>query len=238
MIIDGNKLAAKIEAGLVIPQPPPTLGIVVLPDDRAGRVYTRLKQAAAQKLGIKVVTADSAAILDSWARDKEINGILIQYPGWRGGEFAQTWRRWVAKIPPQKDVDGLRSDSPFVPATVRAVEKILAAVKIPLQSRILVVGRGMIGQALAKKFSAESLGSHELNLAGRCLQAEVLISACGRPGIIKAVKPGAVVIDCGWPKGDADFDAVKKIAGAITPVPGGVGPVTVACLLENLLLTV
>lgn len=229
-IIDGNKIAAQIESRLQTRVKPGTvLAILVLSDDKAGQTYTRLKQAAALRLGITVVTGSDAEILDQWAADPAISGILIQYPGWRGQEFAKKWQSWVNKIPPQKDVDGLRPDSPYVPATVKAVETL-----IPPLGGILVVGRGMVGRALAKRLRAKNISSHDKQLTTEMRQADVLITACGRPGLIWQVKPGAVVIDCGWPEGEVDFQAVRDTAAAITPVPGGVGPVTVACLLENL----
>jgi len=122
-----------------------------------------------------------------------------------------------------------------VPATVKAVEKILYKFKLDRAGKhIVVVGRGMIGRQLAARFEVQELSSKDKNLQEKVKEADVLITACGRQGLIKAVKPGAIVIDLGWPKGDVDFAAVKNIAGWITPVPGGVGPVTVICLLENL----
>ena len=159
---------------------------------------------------------------------------MIQRPGYRGQEFEKYWGQLVNKINPAKDVDGLRPDSKFIPATVRAVEKILTSVNIPPRGGMLIVGRGMIGRALTKRLNAKNISSHDENLTKLCLAADILITASGRQGLIKTVKPGAVVIDLGWPKGDVDFEAVKNIAGTITPVPGGVGPVTVVCLLENL----
>jgi methylenetetrahydrofolate dehydrogenase (NADP+)/methenyltetrahydrofolate cyclohydrolase len=96
----------------------------------------------------------------------------------------------------------------------------------------------MIGRALAKRLKAKVISSRADDLVNQTQQADILICCSGREGLIKTVKPGAVVIDVGWPKGDVDFEAVVKVAGAITPVPGGVGPVTVICLLENLVKAV
>lgn len=229
MIIDGEKIARQIEAKLKVPRPAPGLAILVLDDDRAGQVYTRLKKEASQRLGIKVVVSNDPKILAVWGADPAINGILIQFPGWRGREFYQKWQSWVTKIPQNKDVDGLRPDSPFIPATVKAIQRLM-----PASGKILVVGRGMVGRAAAGRLKAENISSHDPQLNAKVLAADILITACGCPGLIKAVKIGATVIDAGWPKGDVDFEAVKNIAGAITPVPGGLGPMTVVCLLENL----
>lgn len=231
-LIDGRAIAAQIEAQLKAKVPPGlTLAILVFPDDQAGQTYTRLKIAAAARVGIKVITAADPEVLDGWAADPLVSGILIQYPGWQGREFARKWQGWINKIPPEKDVDGLRPDSKFVPATVKAVEKIIG---IPSRGGMLVIGRGMIGKQLAARFQVSELSSRDKNLEEKIKTADVVITACGRPGLIKAVKPGATLIDCGWPKGDVDFERVKAVAGMITPVPGGVGPVTVVCLLENL----
>jgi methylenetetrahydrofolate dehydrogenase (NADP+)/methenyltetrahydrofolate cyclohydrolase len=236
MIVDGKKIAGQIAARLQ-PQPGTTLGILVFPDDRAGQTYSRIKQAAAEKLGIKVLISEDFQVLDNWAKDPAITGILIQYPGWRGENFYQQWQTLVAKIPAAKDVDGLREDSPFTPATVKAVERILQYMKLKhgrIKNSYIIVGRGMVGKALAKKLTAENISSADPLLTQKILQADVVISACGKPKIIKSVKPGAIVIDCGWPAAEADFTAIKDVATALTPVPGGVGPITVACLLENL----
>ena len=95
-----------------------------------------------------------------------------------------------------------------------------------------------MGKKLSQRLNAENISSRDKDLINQTQQADILISCSGRQGLIKTVKPGAVVIDVGWPKGDVDFNSVKRVAGAITPVPGGVGPVTVICLLENLVKAV
>ncbi|MBU1500269.1 bifunctional 5,10-methylenetetrahydrofolate dehydrogenase/5,10-methenyltetrahydrofolate cyclohydrolase, partial [Patescibacteria group bacterium] len=163
-----------------------------------------------------------------------VHGIMVQRPGYKGEEFEKEWVQLVNTIVPSKDVDGLRDDSPFVQATVRAVES------IPFRNgmkgkKVLIVGRGMVGRKLSQRLKAKNISSKDPNLIKMSLEADILIACSGRPGLIKTVKPGAVVIDVGWPKGDVDFDTVVKVAGAITPVPGGVGPITVVCLLENLI---
>lgn len=237
IIIDGNKIAQDLEAKLKIKRVVPCLGIIVFDDDRAGQVYSRLKAEAAARVGIKIIRSRSDAVLDTWNRDENIHGIIIQRPGYRGKEFEHKWEQLVLKIAPEKDVDGLRPDSRFVPATVRAVERLIPP-RSGKSGKILIVGKGMVGKALGKRLNAKNISSKDPDLLKLSLEADILISACGRRGLIKAVKPGATVIDCGWPKGDVDFSAVKDIAGAITPVPGGVGPVTVVCLLENLLQAV
>lgn len=254
-IIDGAKIAREIEAKLIIPAPAPCLAVIVFKDDRAGELYSRLKSEAAQRLGINFLKLEFnfeererlTQSLKRVSADLKIHGVMIQRPGFGWGqkhglkreEFETWWDQLVELIAPAKDVDGLRPDSRFVPATVKAVELILR--RLQASGKTVVVGsKGLVGRKLAERLRATGVDIESDSLAGITREADVLISATGQPKLIKAdmVKPGAVVIDVGWPKGDADFDAVKEVAGAITPVPGGVGPVTVVCLLENLLLAV
>lgn len=254
-IIDGAKIAREIEAKLIIPAPAPCLAVIVFKDDRAGELYSRLKSEAAQRLGINFLKLEFnfeererlTQSLKRVSADLKIHGVMIQRPGFGWGqkhglkreEFETWWDQLVELIAPAKDVDGLRPDSRFVPATVKAVELILR--RLQASGKTVVVGsKGLVGRKLAERLRAIGVDIESDSLAGITREADVLISATGQPKLIKAdmVKPGAVVIDVGWPKGDADFDAVKAVAGAITPVPGGVGPVTVVCLLENLLLAV
>lgn len=235
MIFDGVKLAQKLEAKLKQQvKPGLKLAILVFDDDRAGQVYSRLKQAAGKRLGIEVIKGSDPVLLAKWNQDASIQGIMIQRPGFKGKEKEKQWAQLVNTIGPGKDVDGLRQDSPFTQATVRAVETVLTSVHIPIRNGMLIIGRGMIGKALKRKFKAKNISSQDKNLARLCAEAEILISCSGRQGLIKTVKSGAVVIDVGWPKGDVDFDKVKDKAKLITPVPGGVGPLSVVCLFQNL----
>ncbi|MEK7513781.1 MAG: bifunctional 5,10-methylenetetrahydrofolate dehydrogenase/5,10-methenyltetrahydrofolate cyclohydrolase, partial [Patescibacteria group bacterium] len=218
-------------------KPGTKLAILVFKDDQAGQVYSRLKQEAGKRLGIEVITSSDTGKLTEWNQDELIQGVMIQRPGYRGKEFEKQWAQLVETIVPSKDVDGLRENSPFIQATVRAVEVILKTV--PFRNgteKIVVVGRGMVGRKLAVRLKGLELSSRDKDLKNKTREADILISCTGREKLITAemVKPGATVIDVGWPKGDVDFAVVKNVAGAITPVPGGVGPVTVVCLLENL----
>lgn len=238
MIIDGVKIAEEREQKLKARVKPGTkLAILVFKADRAGQVYSRLKAEVAARLGIEVIKSSDPAMLTKWNQDNSIQGVMIQRPGYRGKEFEAQWIKLVGEINPKKDVDGLRENSFFIQATVRAVEEILETV--PFRNgtkKIVVVGRGMVGKKLAARLKGIGISSKDEKLTEKTREADILISATGREGLIKTemVKPGATVIDVGWPKGDVDFEAVKNVAGAITPVPGGVGPVTVICLLENL----
>lgn len=241
LIIDGNRLARQLEAKLKIKTAElkqkgiiPQLAVLVLAGDAAGEVYAGLKEKAAARLGIKFKKIASAEEIEKLNQDPTVHGIMVQRPGYKGEEFEKEWVQLVNTIVPSKDVDGLRDDSPFVQATVKAVES------IPFRNgmkgkKVLIVGRGMVGRKLSQRLKAKNISSKDPNLIKMSLEADILIACSGRPGLIKTVKPGAVVIDVGWPKGDVDFDTVVKVAGAITPVPGGVGPITVVCLLENLI---
>jgi methylenetetrahydrofolate dehydrogenase (NADP+)/methenyltetrahydrofolate cyclohydrolase len=169
-------------------------------------------------------------------RDKTIHGMMIQLP--LPGKLREKTEDILQHIPASRDVDGLRESSPFVPATARAVLSILDEakkhVKVGPDDYVVVVGaNGMVGKSVVSELTKAGfeVGS-ELSEAKN---AKVLISATGSPGIIgpEHVKKGAIVIDVGSPRGDVAHKVYKK-AGFITPVPGGVGPVTVVSLLENL----
>ena len=144
----------------------------------------------------------------------------------------------IHHIPAGRDIDGLRDNSPFVPATTRAVLSILGESKkhvaISPDDYVVVIGaKGMVGGSLVSELT--KFGYEVGTELSEAKNAKIIISATGSPGIIKAehVKKGAVVIDVGSPHGDVVHDVHEK-AGFVTPVPGGVGPVTVVSLLENL----
>jgi methylenetetrahydrofolate dehydrogenase (NADP+)/methenyltetrahydrofolate cyclohydrolase len=153
------------------------------------------------------------------------------------------------EIDPAKDVDGLRSNSIFLHPTSKAVIEIIDMAKKDPNSpfktgslKVVVVGAtGMVGTPLVKELKNEGYeviecDTNTTDLRGQSLQADIVISCAGVPNLIMddMVRSGAIVIDVGSPRGDVDFDLVVKIASFITPVPGGVGPVTISALLENL----
>ena len=169
------------------------------------------------------------------------------------------WQKLVDQIPPEKDVDCLTSENlnlikqgtpRFLPATVKAVlycleslKRTLLAVRQGESLKYIVIGRSPI-LGLPLYWYLKNLGvdvtllhSQSENIKQKTKTADILISAIGKPGIITddMVKPGVIVIDAGSPKGDIDFSLVSKKAAAITPVPGGVGPLTVVSLMENVL---
>ena len=191
------------------------------------------------------------------AKDPEIDGMMVQLPlpeGWDATEL-------IERIPPEKDVDGLtymNAGMAFIddtawhqPCTAKGIIWLLHENGIHLTGKhVVVVGRSeIVGKpvammALANNATVTICHSRTKNLAEMTRQADILIVAVGKPKLITAdmVKPGAVVVDVGINRneegklvGDVDFDGVKEVAGWITPVPGGVGPMTVAMLMHNTL---
>ena len=238
---------------------PPKLVSLMIGENKASRLYLSLKEKAAQELGItfekKIFSSQTEPgeiyrLISNLNRKKKVTGILIQLP--LPKKFDPFWL--VSKIDPEKDVDCLTPENLgllllnkpiFLPAVVKAVSLILESEKIKLKGKkMVIVGAGrFVGQPLAIYF--KNLGATVVlcdeetrNLEEWTKKGEILISATGVPGLIKKemVKKGAFVIDVGSPQPDLDFDAVKKVAALVTPVPGGVGPLTIICLLENLLL--
>ena len=241
----------------------PGLAVVLVGDDPASAVYVRNKDRAAASVGIAARTirlpADTAqaALLAQVAAlnaDPAVDGILVQLPLPRHLDA----RDVIAAIDPAKDVDGLHpvnagrladGDPMLVPCTPLGVMKLLAAHSVPLRgARALVLGRSnLVGRPVAALLlnadtTVTVAHSRTLDLAEECRRADILVAAVGRPELVRGdwLKPGAVVIDVGINRqndgslvGDVAFAEAQAVASAITPVPGGVGPMTIACLLDN-----
>ncbi len=253
-----TQTTAEVAAG-----PQPRLAVVVATDDEASLWYVRSIAKAAAGLGIAADLVDlgpgarAEQIRETLARlsaDAGVHGVMLQTP-LPAGISAQ---EMAAAIDPRKDIDGanplslgrLAAGLPaFVPATAAAVMALLDHYGVALEGRrAVVVGRStVVGKPLAHllldRHATVTVGhSRTRDLASVTSAAEVLVVAVGRAGLIGAehVAPGAVVIDVGTNPtddgglaGDVDFDAVAGVAGALTPVPGGVGPVTTALLLRH-----
>ena len=203
------------------------------------------------------------AILELLAKlnaDERVDGILVQLPLPAGVEPEAV----IAAIDPAKDVDGFHpvnvgrlwsGDPGLVPCTPQGILLLLRASEVPLEgAEAVVLGRsGIVGRPVAALLVAADctvtiVHSKSRDLSVICRRADILVAAIGRPQMVKAdwLKPGAAVIDVGINRvatadgarlvGDVDFAAARQVAGAITPVPGGVGPMTIACLLRNTLL--
>ncbi len=243
---------------------PPTLVAVGVGEDPATRSYFRSIGRLAEKAGVRFearyLPADvsTAGLVEEVGRlnaDPEADGVLIQMPlppHLDAGRVAEV-------LDPAKDVDGITPENAgrlflgrphLTPSTPVGGLEVLKAYNIPIEGRrAVVVGRSnILGKPLALLLLAENATvtvchRQTRNLAQITLEAELLCVGAGRPGLITAdmVRPGAVVLDFGtnWTEGglvgDVDFEAVKQVAAAITPVPGGIGPVTTAVLLRNTL---
>jgi len=240
----------------------PRLATVIVGNDPASQMYVRMKHRACEQVGIGSVgielpaDATTEKVLESvhqLNRDTDIDGILVQLPLPKHVDA----ERVIEAISPQKDVDGyhpenmglLFSGKPrFTSCTPTGIMTLLAEYKIPLAgARAVVVGRSIdVGRPMAALLlnadaTVTICHSKTRDLAEELKRADILISAIGKAHFIQPamVKPGAVVIDVGINQldgklvGDVEYAKVSEIASAITPVPGGVGPMTIATLMEN-----
>ena len=266
-IIDGKAVAADIRAQLKdrIGRSGKEVGlaVVMVGDNPASRVYVRNKEKACRETGILsrtyelpegVSQPELEALIVSLAADERVHGILLQLPLPEGLDAGSA----LAKIPPSKDVDGfsaenlgklVRGERALVACTPFGVMKLLESAGIsPAGKRAVVLGRSeTVGKPLALLLlnadaTVTVCHSRTENLKEICREADILVSAVGKPGFVTEdmVKEGAVVIDVGINRGadgklcgDVDFERVAPRTSYITPVPGGVGPMTVAMLLCN-----
>ncbi len=232
----------------------PLLAVVLVGKNPASVNYVQRKGTVARIVGcgFQIYSLPSVAsktrvikLIERLNANEAVNGIIVQLPlpGHIDTEAV------LAAIAPHKDVDNLRGDSPFVSPSVQAVWHMLQKAARPKKNtRILVVGYGrLIGKPLhafllKKGFANVAVADKKTrNLTALCKQANVLVSAVGKPGLITNVKKGAVLIDAGAGlkkgkiKGDVDVASISKQARIATPVPGGVGPLTVVYLFKNLI---
>ena len=256
----------------------PRLVVVLVGEMAASASYVKSKASAAARVGIDAevvrvpATADTEALVDlvgALARDEQgpADGILVQLP-LPGHVDTQ---RVLDAVPADRDVDGFHPENAgllsqgrprFIPCTAAGVQRMLVDAGIETAGKhAVIIGRSdIVGKPLALLLAARGSGgdatvtichSRSENLAAICRQADILVAAVGKPGLVTAdmVKPGAAVIDVGINRiadaaakggsrlvGDVDFAPVAEVAGAVSPVPGGVGPLTVAMLLANTLL--
>ena len=272
-IIDGKAIAAElrtnirqqVETRLQQGQRAPGLAVILVGQDPASEVYVRNKRKACEETGIISVAHDLPAetmqdtlleLIDTLNADASVDGILVQLP-LPAHINAETV---IERIDPGKDVDGfhpynigrLALRMPVLrPCTPRGVITLLESTGEPLRGRDAVivgasniVGRPMSLELLLAGCTVTTCHRFTRDLAAHVRQAEILIVAVGKPGIVKGewIKLGATVIDVGINRteegklvGDIEFDIACERAGWITPVPGGVGPMTVATLLQNTL---
>lgn len=243
----------------------PGLAVVLVGDNPASQVYVRNKVKACEDNGLYSVLgkypaslseADLLARVDALNNDPAIHGILVQLPLPAHIDAQKV----IEAIAPAKDVDGFHVASAgalmvgqpgFWPCTPYGCMKMLESIGYDLRGRhAVVIGRSnIVGKPMAlmllqKNATVTICHSATKDLKAMTLQADVIVAAVGKRNVVTAdmVKPGAVVIDVGMNRneegklcGDVDFEAVSQVAGYITPVPGGVGPMTITMLLENTL---
>jgi methylenetetrahydrofolate dehydrogenase (NADP+)/methenyltetrahydrofolate cyclohydrolase len=254
------KVAAMAQRGTT-----PGLAVILAGDDPASKVYVRNKTRACEEVGVRSQQIDYPASVTQEElmgrirklnADPAVHGILVQLPLPEHIDSA----RVLAAVAPQKDVDGFHAENMgallagepgLVPCTPAGVMRLLERAGIAIAGRrAVVIGRSnIVGKPLAllllqRDATVTICHSKTRDLEKIAREADILVAAIGRAKLVGAamVKPGACVIDVGVNRladgslaGDVDFAAVKDVAGWITPVPGGVGPMTIAMLLENCL---
>ena len=255
-----QRVAALRERGIT-----PGLAVVLVGENQASQVYVRNKVKACEDSGLhsllerhpaSLTEADLLARVDALNHDPAIHGILVQLPLPPHIDAQKV----IEAISPAKDVDGFHVASAgalmvgqpgFWPCTPYGCMKMLDSIAYDLRGkhavvigRSNIVGKPMALMLLQKNATVTICHSAPANLKAMTLQADVIVAAVGKRNVLTAdmVKPGAVVIDVGMNRnedgklcGDVDFEGVKEVAGYITPVPGGVGPMTISMLLVNTL---
>ncbi|WP_070327058.1 bifunctional methylenetetrahydrofolate dehydrogenase/methenyltetrahydrofolate cyclohydrolase [Exiguobacterium aurantiacum] len=239
----------------------PKLKVILIGDDPASHSYVRGKERAAKEIGIDsqilrfdddMTEADLLKLIDLLNEDQAVHGILVQLP--LPNHIDES--RVIMRISPEKDVDGFHPENvgkmmlgldTLLPCTPHGILHLVKTQTDLVGKHVVVVGRSQIvGKPVGMLFLNESstvtyCHSKTADLGAMTRQADILIVAVGRAGLVTAgmVKPGAIVIDVGVNRvdnrlvGDVDYEGVKDVASAITPVPGGVGPMTITMLMHN-----
>ncbi len=241
----------------------PSLAVILIGDDPASQVYVRNKIKACEKTGINSIerrlpkdstNEEIESVINELNEDDRVDGILLQLPLPKHLDS----ERLIQLIRSEKDVDGLNlinigalvaGVDGMVPCTpqgslilIKSVIDNLNGLNAVIIGRSLLFGKPMAQLLLQENCTVTIAHSRTKNLEEICSRADILIAAVGREKMVKAswIKKGACIIDVGINRmengklcGDVDFNAAKDVAGSITPVPGGVGPMTIACLLQN-----
>jgi methylenetetrahydrofolate dehydrogenase (NADP+)/methenyltetrahydrofolate cyclohydrolase len=242
----------------------PGLATVLVGEDPASQIYVSSKRKQTEEVGMRSIHEqlgdetpedELLELIEALNTDETVDGILVQLP--LPAQIDQD--HVIAAIDPAKDVDGLSAANAgllaqgrpgLVPCTPQGVIELLraagteiAGAEAVVLGRSILVGRPLAALLLGENATVTVCHSRTRDLAAVCSRADILVAAVGSPRLVGAdmVKPGATVIDVGTNRtddglvGDVDFEAVSEVAGAITPVPGGVGPMTIAMLLANTL---
>ncbi len=259
-----SKLATRVRE-LAASDLVPGLAVVIVGEDPASEVYVRQKQLASDEIGIRsekhelratVSQEELLALIDKLNARDEVHGILVQLPLPEHIDASTV----IERIDPAKDVDGFHpvnvgrlvvGQETFLPCTPQGVMMLLDEAGVALEGKeAVIVGRSnIVGKPLALMLLARHATvtvchSRTRDLDRQISRADVLVAAVGRPEMVRGewIKKGAVVIDVGVNRvddklvGDVEFETARQRAGAITPVPGGVGPMTIAMLMENAVL--
>jgi len=269
ILLDGNRLRDEIVTQIhdeleSLGSPDVCLATVLVGGDKPSEIYVRMKQRKAEEAGMRsrhvdlpdtATQAEVEAAVQGLADDPAVHGILVQLPLPPGFDAEPV----LARIPPEKDVDGLTERSMgrlvrgipgHVPCTPLGVMRLMERYGVETSGkRAVVIGRStLVGLPqvllLARKgvdTTVTLAHSRTVDLAAVCREADIIVAAAGQARMITAdhVKPGAAVVDVGVSRteagivGDVDFEAVQETAGYITPMPGGTGPMTIGCLLQN-----
>ncbi len=270
ILIDGKKIAAELREDLkkevselkVKSNKVPGLTVILIGDMAPSQIYVRMKEKAANEVGLKseVIrypsTIEEKAVLDKiheLNKDDSVSGILVQLPLPKHIDKQKV----IESINPLKDVDGFHpmnvgnlssgydSSVPCTPLgcylLIKKIEPNLSGKKAVVVGRSNLNGKPMTQLLLKENCTVTITHSRTKDLKAECLKADIIVAAVGIPELVRGdwVKKDTIVIDVGINKiekgivGDVAFDEVSKVAKALTPVPGGVGPMTIACLLKN-----
>jgi len=258
-------VAKRVRARVAAGKPAPGLAVILVGADPASAVYVRNKRRACRQVGFSSLDfdlpadtgeAELVALIDRLNADPAVHGILLQLPLPPGIDGT----RLIDRIDARKDVDGFQAENVgrlalrqlgLRPCTPKGVMKLLAHTDRPVRGRKAVVvgvsnhvGRPLILELLLAGCTTTGCHKFTADLETEVRQADIVVVAAGRPGLVRGewIKPGAVVIDVGINRledgrlvGDVEFEPAAERAAWITPVPGGVGPMTVATLMENTL---
>jgi len=258
-----EKILTALTADILNEIEKPGLAVVLVGKNKASEIYVGLKEKKAKEIGMNFFLfnfAENAAeaeilqCLESLNNDKKVSGIIVQLPL----PTCFDTEKIISALDPKKDVDGfhrdnaekfLKGESEIFPVFPHAIIKLIESSNENLIGKQAVVignsqefGKLMQVALRRKGLLTEFLAANEIqSQLGKIRVADVVVSAVGSPGLVRGqmLKDGAIIIDGGIEKvgdqvfGDVDFGSTKDLAGFITPVPGGVGPVTIACLLEN-----
>ncbi len=246
----------------------PGLAVVLVGNDPASQIYVKRKQKACEELGIisypytldeKTCEEELLSLINDLNKDPKVSGILVQLPLPSHINEAKI----IPAIHPDKDVDAfhpintgriMNGNPMFLPCTPAGIMELIKESGMPVEGkRCVVIGRSnIVGKPMAMLLMAANgtvtvCHSRTIDLQGECRRADILVAAIGRAEYIKGsfIKPGAVVIDVGMNRlengklvGDVEFSTASEIASAITPVPGGVGPMTITMLMKNTITAV